>query len=194
MRAWWKRRKTNEILKPSTSFTWLSRITGMIMALALCFLLVVVYWLTVPYSDIELGDRGPIITEEFTSDGVPVVREGSPIMYEQRFCSTGIGSTVNRWMDVYGPYTGVPAAELKRSVSFEIPRVVVEADIEPSGDLRCDTVTSREPIPDYINAGAVYAFRIEVSYHPNPMRTVTVSGGTTAEDRFLYLPIGAPIP
>ena len=179
----------------TSAFSWLARFVLLFLAIIVAWSAVLGYWMLRPYDEVTLGPRGPIQTEEFTTEGVPVVRVGQAITYEQPFCNEGPTDTrVERWLDVYGAYVGFDPDTTERSVSFDVPGLTTYGAATDPDREECIVVTSRALIPDYIYPGAVYALRLSISYDPNPVRTVVINPAFEDSHLFLYLPEGAPIP
>ena len=148
--------------------------------------------ITWPYDDYSYGQPGPIKTSEFTSSGIPVIRQGEAIVWDQEFCNRGVDTLSTRWADIYGQANDAGFATIKaadkeeRVASFEIPSIVFYGyqDI-------CDTTEVYAILPNYVSAGAYYRFRVETSYQPNPLRKITA---TSTTELFLLLAQGQAIP
>ena len=147
-----------------------------------------------PAGQITMGSRSPILTEEHTSSGVPVIRKGQPVMWSQDFCNDGSrDAIVNRWIDVHGQYSVFDDIEEQPAISFAIGQVQIYGAtiVEPG----CQTDSnSTQIIPDDINTGVLYQLRNIVTYDVNAIKHATASTHYQPDQTFLYLDADAPIP
>jgi hypothetical protein len=162
------------------------------IAAAICLILIILFALTWPYDKFSYGEPGKLKTDEFTSEGIPVVRQGERIVWDQPFCNRGVDTLSNRWADIYGQAndagfaTIAPANKEERVASFEVPAIIFYG----YQDL-CGTTEVFAILPNYITPGAYYRFRIQTSYEANPLREIT---STTTTELFLLLEQGQAIP
>lgn len=152
---------------------------------------VVLAWVW-PYDSIRTEPYELVGTGEVTSDGMIVVREGSPVVYRTEFCNEGVDVRLARWADQYGPYFDgagdqlSDAGEDERSVSYPMD-VRDFYSIDPG----CGTATAKVVLSPPFPANRIYRVRTTSRYEANPLRTVSVSNET---EPFLYLARDAPIP
>lgn len=156
--------------------------------LILAFTIGLLVW---PYNNFSYGEPGPLKTQERTSTGLPVVRQGQPVKWDQPFCNHGVPTHSDRWADIYGTPTQAGFVDEKfpmgiRVASFEIPSIKFYGYQDT-----CETTEVYAIMPNYIAPGAVYRLRIDTSYQPNPIRTIT---STISTEPFLLLAPGEPIP
>lgn len=163
-----------------------------VMLVAAATLALITAALVFPYEAFSYGEPGPIKVTERTSTGIPVVRKGDPIIWDQPFCNRGKTTYTARWADIYGDASEVGFATTPRTdlddriASFEVPSVIFYADQDT-----CATTEVFAILPDYVPAGTYYRFRIESTYAANPIRDITEESVT---EMFLLLPPGAPVP
>lgn len=156
-------------------------------ALILGAILLAILW---PYESVTL-QTGPIITEERTSDDMPVVREGAPLTYATEYCNEGVDVRLSRWADQYGPFfdgAGVALADVgpdELTVSYPL-------DVRDFFNLKagCGEATASSVLPP-LPTGRVYRIRSLTRYEGNPLKTIKVTDET---EPFLLLAEGAPIP
>lgn len=167
-------------------------VIGLAMVVIVSFVTVQLIWLLWPYDNLNYGKPGAIATEEYTSEGIPVVRIDGLLRWDQSFCSENTGPTVSRgWLDLYGQasFTQFPGFQQdmkKRTASFEIPSTIFWVNQNV-----CATTTISLKLPNHIPTPGVYQFRLETSYEANPVRSPVASLTTRS---FLLLDADAPIP
>ena len=156
----------------------------------------ILVWATMmlwPYDSIVVGEYGPIITDEYTEDGLPVVREGAVLSYEVEVCSDGSPVRTERWADLYGPFDGADGEEIIAfdGVTPTSSRLSETLEFPERDDSGCATNVARVELPEELREGSVYAIRNITSYRPNPVRIVENENST---EPFLLLAPGEKIP
>lgn len=170
--------------------TFICIMLGVTIAMSL-FMLVM---LLEPAGQITMGDRSPIQTEEYTSSGVPVIREGQPVMWSQDFCNDGSrDAIVYRWIDVHGQYSVFDDIDPQPAISFTIGQVQIYGDTLRETGCQTDTAIA-QTIPGHIRTGSLYQLRNIVAYDVNAVKSATASTHYQPDQTFLYLDVDAPIP
>lgn len=132
---------------------------------------------------------------EYTEDGIPVVREGTPhLMYQTEICNDAVDVEVTRWVDEYGRRLGnaIDLPDERSSAILIETQQIFRADDEP---FCTGVVDVRTPLPTDLSAfrtGGLYTFRTANTYSPSVWtydRTVT-----TMTERFWYVTADAPVP
>ena len=145
-----------------------------------------------PYADFSYGEVGPIQTDEYTSEGIPVVRFGQPIRWEQHYCNFEANPTTSiRWADIYGQASGSGFVQTEEDLEVRTASFAVPAIVFYGYQNACDVTDVFAVLPGYVTTGSYYRLRIETSYKANPIRE-PVSEAVT--DLFLYLDEGEEIP
>ena len=167
-----------------------------IALLVVSFAMVILWALAVtwPYDKFSYGEVGQVKTEEFTSEGIPVIRAGEPVTWDQDYCNFEANPTTSiRWADIYGDATASGFVDLEgevsiedRVASFEVP--AIEFYGYQNG---CETTEVFAILPDYVTPGSYYKLRIETSYSANPIRRPVSEASTHL---FLYIDKDAPVP
>ena len=186
---------TNENIKhgdnkrPSKPLSWAAYFVMGLILLALVLVLVASFLMVRPYNLANIDQPSTLITEEFTSDGIPVVRVASPINYTTSFCNDGVDITTVRFVD---SYDSVEATEhafefAGRTSSFLVGFSTFYANEPGCVNNRNVKVT----LPLFVAPNAYYKLRTDNSYDPNPLRTIV----NTTETELFYLAIqGSELP
>ena len=166
-------------------FRFSARIAFGLLLITFAFLGLLIYWLVYPYNADIISEPSDFITEEFTSDGVPVIRKGEPLQYTTDICSSGVSSTINRealihgqWQDADGDVRADSNAGVIASFSLSEIQLFIENDV-------CieDFLVQIE-LPNDIPTGNFYSIQNVSTFRPNPVRTVTSIGETQI---FMYI-------
>ena len=156
--------------------------------------LLIIGLLLEPAGQITMGNRTPIVTEEYTTSGVPVIRKGQPVRWSQDFCNDGTrDAIVHRWLDLHGQYSVFDDIEEQPAISWSIGDVAIYGVTLVETGCQVDT-TSNQIIPDYIHTGVLYQVRNIVAYDVNAIKHASASTHYQPDQTFLYLDIGDPIP
>lgn len=169
----------------------INRVSAVILVVAVLLISLILLAFTWPYNDFTYGTPGQLVTNEHTSTGIPVIRQGEQLIWDQPFCNKGVDTYSERWADVYADVSATGLVDLEsddqeRVASFQVPSIVFYGQ-EPV----CATSKVYSILPNYVSAGAYYRFRIDTHYHANALRTIDVHVQT---ERFLLLKQGDPIP
>lgn len=122
----------------------------------------VIVMLVWPYNKAEFQGEGKIV-------GPKVITPGSTIVIQwDSFCADGVDLYYERWADVYDDDDG---NELL--YSYGIPPFIAYHDVNVCSSPAQGPLT----LPNYLPPGK-YRIRFSVSYHPNILRTVTISTQT----------------
>ena len=168
------------------------RFAAAVLVIAGIFGVFAILLMTYPYDNFSYGEVGPIITDEYTSDGIPVVRLRDELRWNQQYCNKGASPTVSlRWLELYGNSQDAGFVNLEDSTDEPLLGVSVPTVEFFAEQNVCETAEVFSYMPRYLSAGGYYKFRIETSYKPNPIRTITES---TETELFLLLREGDPVP
>lgn len=121
-----------------------------------------------PYSDVTVEWVGGLDTDEYTSDDIPVIREGESIDYTINYCNTGVDIRTFRWLDSYGSVdqvTNIDAPDDLVSSSrllFETYYPIYDVGTGCFDDLKVSVQLGFQ-----INTGVYYSLRSISSYKPN---------------------------
>ncbi len=152
-------------------------------AVSLC-----IYWLVYPYNEFRM-DPGPYpLTKSSTvENGIPVIPHGMPLEFTLTGpCNEGVDVITIRWFDLYDKYLFFEPDAEHPAASISVPPWEFYNSTTTAPDCPTETPVSVR-VPDYIEHGLVYRFRFEITYKPNPIRTITVSA-TTEQFRLVDAP------
>lgn len=129
----------------------------------------VIVMLVWPYNKASFEGNGKII-------GPKVITPGSTIMIQwESFCADGVDLYYERWADVYEQDDGGDLI-----YSYGIPPFIAYHDVQACASPAVGPLT----LPNYLPPGT-YRIRFAVSYHPNFLRTITIS---TQTEEFTIIP------
>lgn len=178
----------------SSSFRWSARVAVLALLCILAFLGLMVWWGLQPAKEFKVISISPLVTDEYTSEGIPVIRRDSPLIYTTHYeADAGVEVYVDRWLEVYGTSDGSsgpavrPFGAIEQSSwqFFSNPSGTTDPSDEPTEF----TVSIR--LNPEINSNTYYSLVSETSYQVNPIRKQTID---TASEVFLYLSEDAEIP
>lgn len=135
-----------------------------------------------PYDNASIEQSSTIMSDISTSDGIPVIIEGSEIRYTVNLCNYGVDIYADRWLDSYGP-------TLPETEDLDVSRdrrsnseLIRESVFYARDSIGCfDDVSVVLTLDPSVQAGIYYKLRTNNSYSPNFMTTVT---NTTETDLF----------
>ena len=138
-----------------------------IMALTMISALIIVarVW---PYDDVRFGSPVSVVVN-------PVVNQGGPVtLKNSSFCNDNQDTLIERWADVLDDNDNVIASYELFSIQF----------FNRGNGLYCAAPTSNTlTLPNYVTGpngeNGRFSIRQVISYHPNPVRTVTVTVTST---------------
>ena len=172
------------------------KIFGAVVWVALTLIIFVVVSFTLaqiwPYNDASIELTSDIKSDEYTSDGVPVIYPEEILHYTADLCNYGVDIYATWWLDSYGPVlpgTGnLDIPQRFRSNSEQIRSTV----FYQREDLGCiHDVEVITPIPVETQTGIYYALRTENKYRPNPLTEVN---NVVETNLFYYAEPGQEIP
>jgi hypothetical protein len=145
---------------------WLGRVIGLLLAIIGIGFILVGYWAIRPYDMVRVSPEDAVTTP-------PVVEQGDTVMVTRAsFCNDGVDLAVHRWAD--SMVDGKPVA------SFDLGTIVFFSDGEPA----CfEPSVTGVTLPNYVigpdGGPGAFRLRFDISYRPNPVRTITISSTTT---------------
>ena len=148
-----------------------------------------VTWLSVkPNSDFSFEKPFEVISEETTSDGIPVVRVSDPLLLEISFCNFGVNTETRRFMDLHGMLPD--SDELVALGAFELdPVQTFSGTIDRN--VGCLEVEQPVNLPDSLDADVFYKFRNDTSWRVNAIR---VDSEEESSELFYYASDDAVLP
>lgn len=178
----------------TNSFTWAARLAFAALILILAFLGLIIHWLVYPYDSFVISEPGPIITDEFTSNGIPIIRVGEDLLYTTNFCNEGVDTIVFRRADVHGFYfgpDGQPATFDKDNDVISASYGLSQIDFFNSDPTCVEDFVINVRLPNDLPVGAYYSLRNDNMYNPNPLREIVETSETEV---FLYVEEGTKAP
>jgi len=168
----------------TSTFVWIARVSFLALLVTLFFLGLLLYWSIKGYNYYEIMNSGDIIANEYTSQGIPVVREGDKVSYPVEFKNTGIDTTSIREAKIFGNIaTGLIQEPI---AAFSLANISFFND-EPTQQETLVEVGLPANLPE----NSYYTIHTTTEYKPNPIRVVGVESET---EKFLYLSSDAEIP
>jgi len=160
---------------------------GLIVVFACAVLFTVnEYW---PYELASISQPSALITDERTSDGIPVYRLDERLKYTTSICNQGVNINADRFLDSYGRALGTSADPRDtRSASFLAREATFYAEGEDPFCL--DDIPVSFGFPAATDPG-FYKLRTNNSYSPNFLTSRT---NVTVTELFLLLDPGMEIP
>ena len=173
-------------------FRFSARVAFALLLITFAFLGVLIYWLVYPYDRDIISEPSDFLVEEFTSDGIPVIRKGEPLRYTTDICSAGVSSTVSREALIYGQWqdlNGDTRADSNAGViaSFSLSEIQLFID----SDICVEDFLVQIELPNDLPTGNFYSIKNVSTFQPNPVRTISSINQTQI---FLYLKQGESIP
>lgn len=167
-------------MHPHRRFKVLSVVTGVLIAIALAAVSLCIYWLVYPYDDFYM-DPGPYRLTDVTrdADGVPLVVEGESLAFTLTgLCNQGVDTVSNQRIDIYDKYLFFSPTDAVPAASISVPPwQFYKASTGKLSPCPTDVPVSVK-VPDYIEHHLIYRFRFEITYKPNPIRTIVTTGTT----------------
>lgn len=172
--------------------SWMFRISMAIIGASLLFSVIFTIAQVWPYNDVSVEWISALEVDEFTSDGVPVLREGEPYTYTIDYCNDGHSIRTIRWMDSYGSVdqiTNIDSPEGTVSSSRFLSETIFPIYPEAIGcfeDLQVSV-----PLGFQLNTSVYYVLRTVSSYRPNILHEESYE---TRSELFYYAAEGAELP
>lgn len=140
-----------------------------------------------PYNDVSVKWEGGIEAEEWTSEGIPVIRSseyGGYLHYKLDYCNTGVDVRTVRWLDSYGPEGSAPDLNPPRD-AVSSSRFVSETfyPITEVGVGCFENLEVEVRMPHGPPTGVYYRMRSVSTYYPNFLAEVDY---TTYSDLFYF--------
>ena len=148
-----------------------------------------------PYNDVEITVEGDILTQEYTSDGIPVIRAsefGADLRYSIDYCNSGVDVRTVRWLDSYGPFDTV--TDIKNDLDdFSSSRFLSET-LYPATEGGTGCFEDLEVVVTIGNGpptDVYYRLSTTTYYYPNFLAKVELNSSL---ELFYYASEGADIP
>lgn len=155
----------------SARWRWAGRTAFVLIAAVGALALWLILSLALPNKDFRYpNDNMTVVSNETTSQGIPVVRSDDPLVINLDFCNNGTNTQTDRNMDLYAAVDRKLPEEISRVGSFELPYVQSFA-----GDINrepgcVEDVDQPVNLPDYLDQNSFYTFRITTSWRVNAIR------------------------
>lgn len=179
---------------PDKGERWVARTIYAVLALLVLGMIVITVFLTIPNNDFEYTNGEMTVdTEEFTSDGIPVVRVLEPAVFNIDFCNWGVNTETQRFLDLYLPLDEeiTDPKDFSRVGSFWLaPVKTYNGDIGRVAGCLTD-VPQEVLFPRYPDQDRYYKFRLSTSWRVNSIRIDTDS---VKSELFYYASEGSEIP
>ena len=145
-----------------------------------------------PYTDVKVEWISALEADEFTSNGVPVLREGDDYTYTIDYCNDGHAIRTIRWLDSYGSVdqiTNIDSPEETVSSSRFLSETIFPIYPEAIGCFEGLEVSV--PLGFQLNTGVYYVLRTVSSYRPNILHEESYE---TRSELFYYAAEGQELP
>ena len=172
--------------------SWMFRISMTIIGVVLASTVIFTVAQIAPYSDVTVTWTSELEVDEFTSEGVPVLREGEPYTYSIDYCNNGHAIRTVRWLDSFGSVDQVTNIDSPANI-VSSSRLLSETlyPTYPEATGCFDDLEVRVQLGLQINTGVYYSLRTVSSYRPNFLHEEVYENRS---ELFYYAEEGAELP